>query len=126
MRSTASQRVRRRAEDREKECRKREQDRSSGIFGTPNFESAQALHVTRLRIILSRVRCLVASPVQAILTRSKSEFFTPYSGLSQPRRELPLATIEAGCIIPEGGIMTCVLHHLDLRMSYGSFVLVNH
>jgi len=47
------------------------------------------------------------------------------SGLSQPRRELPLATIEAGCIIPEGG-MTYVLHHLDLRMSYGSFVLVNH
>jgi hypothetical protein len=47
------------------------------------------------------------------------------SSLSQPRRELPLATIEAGCIIPEGG-MTYVLHHLDLRMSYGSFVLVNH
>jgi hypothetical protein len=47
------------------------------------------------------------------------------SGLSQPRRELPLATIEAGCIIPEGG-MAYVLHHLDLRMSYGSFVLVNH
>ena len=86
----------------------------------------QALHVARLRIILSRVRCLVASPVQATLTRSKSELFTPYPGLSQPRRELPLATIEAGCIIPEGGIMTCVLHHLDLRMSYGSFVLVNH
>jgi hypothetical protein len=65
--------------------------------------------VARLRIILSRVRCLVASPVQATLTRSKSEFFTPYPGRCNLRisetslKDVALMTIEE--IKNNGGVM---------------------